>query len=320
MNNFLKRFVIFIICFNVVFFTTLIVSSLMVKRKNNFRIKNDSKYILMGHSHSECAYNDHLIKNLENFSHSGESYFYTLPKVVQLVEYNPNIKTVFIEFTNNQITQEIKNWIIGKKYLNYYYPTYFPYLDFTDHFYLIKEAPMDYLKNIPVLFKDLIKNSFQLRKVPYEYGGYKPIKGELIEYKKKNKKNHDTENFISINPGISVIQINFLTEIIEFLNSKNIQTILIRSPQHKSYEGFKNENDFNKVLKDVFSDVFFIDLVNFPLLQDEYRDPEHVNKNGSEKISIWLNSLIQNNIFNIFKNKNHLSYQDIEDIKQKRKT
>ncbi len=153
MNNFLRRFVIFIICFNVVFLTILIVSSLMAKRKNNFKIKNDSKYILMGHSHSECAYNDHLIQNLETFLIQVSPTFYILPKVVQLVEYNPNIKTVFIEFTNNQITQEIKKLDYRKEIPQLLLSHLFSHMDFTHHYYLMTEAPMDYLKNIPVLYK-----------------------------------------------------------------------------------------------------------------------------------------------------------------------
>ena len=103
MKRFLFRLSIFFTCLGTLFFCLLFFTSWGAKRNNDFRIKLNTHYIVLGHSHAECAYNDQLIENFENFSQSGESYFYTLPKIKEIVRKNPQVKTVFLEFTNNQI-------------------------------------------------------------------------------------------------------------------------------------------------------------------------------------------------------------------------
>ncbi len=118
--------------------------AILIEKNADFNIKNDTKTIIIGHSHSECAYNDSLIENFENFSLSGESYYYTFPKVKKIIEHNPQIETVFIEFTNNQISKNVEKWIWDKKYISYYYPIYSPFIDFQDKLSLVVNRPTSF--------------------------------------------------------------------------------------------------------------------------------------------------------------------------------
>jgi hypothetical protein len=287
------------------------------KKNAVFQIKSDTKIIMLGHSHAECTYDDNIIQNFENFAISGESYFYTLPKVKEIVRHNPEIKTVFLEFTNNQITQEVEKWIFEEKYLNYYYALYNPYIETEDHLRLLCLNPSGCVSGVPIIMKDLMKKSYQKIKYPYEYGGFKAINGNLKEYD-QNKKNHENEDFVKIDHSISELQLVYLRKIIDLLENENIEIILIRSPQHKSYQGFSNEKEYQSVLKKEFPEVKYIDLSDFPLTADQFRDPEHVNAQGAKLISEWINQIVNLKLDRFFESNKHASYTQIQEILNKK--
>ena len=89
-------------------------SEIIIKNSANFKLKPQTKYLVLGHSHPECAFNDSLINNLKNLAQTGESYYYTYFKTIKVLEQNPSIEIVFVEFTNNQIYELMNNWIWGK--------------------------------------------------------------------------------------------------------------------------------------------------------------------------------------------------------------
>ena len=81
-----------------------------------------------------------------------------------------------------------------------------------------------------------------------------------------------------------------------FVRKKKINIILIRSPFHKKYQGFNNENLFTGVLKSRFSNISFLDFKYFPLNDSEYKDFEHLNFKGAKKFSLFFNELIKDSI------------------------
>lgn len=310
----MKKFIIT----NCVFFSVFITLTfflfqglaIVTKKNADFKIKKETRTIIIGHSHSECAYNDSIIDNFENFSLSGESYYYTLPKIKKIIEHNPQIETVFIELTNNQISKNVEKWIWDKKYISYFFPIYSPFIDFQDKLKLVNKSPTSFLSNLPIVFKDQLKKSYKKISYPYEYGGFKNINGSIATFNKK--KTSVKEDFVELDYTISDFHLEYLQKIIILLKSENINVILIRTPQHKSYSGFKNEAIFQNLIKKKFYNCNFIDLSQFPLEDIQYRDPEHVNTSGSQTISIWMNGLLKRNISSIFKIKNHICYEDIK--------
>ena len=314
MKQFLVRLLVFSICLVGLFLILIATSSWLAIKNNDFKIKKNTKYIVLGHSHAECAYNDSLILNFENFSQSGESYFYTLPKIKEIINKNPPIKTIFLELTNNQLTKNVEEWITGKKYLGYYYAMYFPYISTKNHLFLVKNAPLEFVRNLPIVCKDLLKKSTSKHSYPYEYGGFKAVQGNLNSYK-TNKIQHKNEDFVEIKRGVSKIQLHYLQEIIAFCKDKKVDLVLIRTPQHRSYQGFANEKDFNNLLKNELGSVKFLDLVKFPLSDDEYRDPEHLNSQGAQKLSRWFNKFLIEDFPKVFLKQKHVSYQFINESK-----
>ena len=103
MIQFFKNIVYLIGIVIVLIVGLLIIENNYIEKKSSFKISDNIKYVVFGHSHSECTFNDALISNFKNLSEPGEAYFYTYQKLKNVIHDNPAIESVFVEFTNNQI-------------------------------------------------------------------------------------------------------------------------------------------------------------------------------------------------------------------------
>lgn len=264
----------------------------LIKKKAVFKISDKIDKVIVGHSHPECAYNDSLIDNFGNFSSSGESFFYTYYKTAQLINANENVKTVFIEFTNNQIDSSMDQGIWGERYMSNFYPIYQPFVSMEDNKFLFK-------KNASCLISSIgsgIQNSiFRIIKNNYDYsktiGKFQYLVRDKTDSLLANpilKAEAVEDNYIIPNNNI-----HYLKKIIEFCINKKIKVILVRSPLHNKYEGFFNEKIFQKYRNEKFAEVRFIDFNNFPLQDSDFGDLEHLNYRGAKKFSDFFNHMLK---------------------------
>src|SRR5690606_2095183 len=145
MRGFIRNSITFLLCFILIFFVLNLITNYNIRNKADFIIKKQVDAIIIGHSHSECAYNDSVISNIKNLSSSGESYFYTYFKLENILKQNSTIKTVYLNYSNNQVYENMDNWIWGKKYLNNKYITYSSFIPIQDQLLLMKNNLSDYL-------------------------------------------------------------------------------------------------------------------------------------------------------------------------------
>ncbi len=304
MKKFIKKITYFIVLPLLLLATLFLISNKVIKKRASFKVKDDINKLIVGHSHSECAFNDSLIDKTINFSNSGESYFYTYAKVKQLIHHNSNIKTVFLEFSNNAITDRMNDWIWGDIYMTERLSTYLPFLEEEDISLLYKNNKRTFIKASMKTFKN---NIFKIITSNYDYtnkiGKYNRLEGSkidslLIAYKKDPQEDMNALNFSNEN-------LIYLEKTVEFLNNKAIDVYFVRSPQHKYYIDYQNEEYFLKFKDSVFSHVEFLDFNDFPADNVEQRDFGHLNNLGAEKFSIWFNKLLENGL---------LSTSDIEEF------
>lgn len=285
------------------FFVILLYIGILISYKtlNNslyFKISNNTNFIVLGHSHSECAFNDSLILHSANFSQSGESYFYTYLKTRKIITSNKHVKAVFIEFSNNQIEKSMDSWTWGDTSIHARFLVYLPIMASSDFSLLWKKNPMgvitcplkSYAKNITIN----ILNSFKNKNIESDprFGKYR--------YLVRDK----TDSLIS-NPikkelhfGISETNILYLSKIIEFCKANHVKVYLVRSPLHPKYPGNGNEQQFKKVLSSRFSETEFLDFKGFPLKDHEFGDLQHLNYKGAKIFSIFFNRLLNMNLLN----------------------
>lgn len=290
----MKSFIVKVQMFLTVLITVLISLFLSYRYLANFKLndKNSDSILIVGHSHPECAYNDSLIMNTVNFAESGESYFYTYVKVKKLIEQNPEIQTVLIEFTNNQIDYGMNEWIWNDENVNYRFPKYGAFMDAESYLLLLNHNPETLINSSKVLMKNSLKNIFTGFKFQDGIGGFLYLDKNLADsvstkspVKAKKAKKSGNE--------VSKYNIKYLRETIDYLRYEKKDVFLVRSPQHKSYKGYRNEKQFQEILQAQFSDLEFLDFSNFPLPDSEFADYEHLNYKGAKKYSIWFNDLLK---------------------------
>ena len=295
MKRFLNKILVFcsFFCFLLIF---IIVSNYYF---STIKIVNNKHLLLIGHSHSECAFNDSLITELANYSRSGESYFYMFFKTKLLLDNNSQIDHVFIEFSNNQIDKHMDDWIWGNTYMIRSFPKYASLMNGVA-FKLLWD------NNSSCFFQCIVpwlKHDFKMITKGFEYNKSE-IGGYL--YLMRDKTDSLLANFsANLQPfddprNISVKNIEYLRKIIEYCKRKGVKVFLIRSPLHEKYTGFKNEGIFQNLLIEKFSDVEFLDFSKIPLANSEFGDLEHLNYKGAKIFSIWFASLINNGLLDKF--------------------
>jgi hypothetical protein len=264
-----------------------------VNKKAKFVLTKLPKYIVLGDSHPECAFNDSIIENLSNCAQSGESYFYSYFKLKNILESNKTIKTVFLEFSNGQLELEVNNWIWGEKYLAYKYINYSPFLTFEDQRMLFLKNPMSFLGIQSLCFSTnleiILKRKFNLM-ADSKLGGYQSLNrfktdSLILKFDQDKKNNKISDSFSDSN-------LKYLDKIVKLCKNKNVNIIFIRTPIHQKEMELVNEIKYQKILNSRYKNVEYIDFKEFPLSNDQFGDFSHLNYRGGNKFSNFFNNLL----------------------------
>lgn len=311
MNKFIKKTSLFLLISSVAIAIFIITIHYLVDFCSNFEINKDINSIVLGNSHSECAFNDSEISNLKNLSASGETYFYTFQKVKKILPKNKHIKYIFIEYTNIQIDSEMNSWTWGYDQMSGKFPLYSPFMNTNDIKLLFKNNPEDFLS---VLSKSTRENLLNVLRIDYslstKYGGFLPLKVSKIDSLLLNPK-HKKVSMQKEKHSISNVNLQYLRKIVDYCNDNNVSLYLVRSPQHKNTSYLKNEKLFLELKKSNFPELEFLDFNDFPLKNEEFADFGHLNKKGANKFSVWFNTLLESGILSMV-NKQEFINQNID--------
>lgn len=301
MKRFLYRLALFFLLFTIVLLGLDFGIRFKVSNDRYFKLDTNIHYLFLGHSHSECAYNDTVIDNSLNLSNSGEPYLYTFIKLKKLLASQHNLKAVFLEYTNNVIDEEMNQWMYESKYLNFRYPKYGSFFSLNDYLTIAKHNPRSLLTSEAVLLKSnisfLLGNSDRYYK-QNDWGSYEYLMADNLS--KNLEKLQASKDSLTSKREPSVENIRYLKEIVQLASHFNVKLYFIRTPMSSLYTR-SNEKAFLKLYKSDFQDVEFIDLKEF-IKEDEYfSDLEHLNYRGSVFYSQKIDSLIKNDQIRDFK-------------------
>jgi hypothetical protein len=269
-----------------------LVTAMLIKKKASFKLADNIDKVIIGHSHPESAYNDSLITGMLNIAQSGESYFYSYYKTRELIKQNPNLRYIFLEFSNNQLEEERDTWIWGEETIAFRYPTYSPFLDKEGFRLLLRKDPGGIL-NLQV--KSLMKNAKAVAAKNYNYlkktGEYVHLVRDKIDSLLSAAAN--TKKAASPTNKLADYNLNYLDKIIALCKKQNVALFLIRSPMHQQVFNSVDEQTFKQVRTTRFNSVEFLDFKNFPLTNHEFGDFSHLNYRGAKKYSLFLNDLLE---------------------------
>jgi hypothetical protein len=267
--------------------------------KGYFKLKKNINSVVMGNSHSEFAFNDSLIPNLKNISQSGESYFYTYIKAKQIIKQNPQLEIIFIEFTNYAITSVIDEQIWNDKYINFRYPNYSAFMNVNERMLLIKNNLKAVIVATPITLK---KQTSRIFNNNYNYinvtGGYYHTTENYLDSILNNPNYLNEVNKKEIKTS-AVYNLLYLDKIVALCQKKNIQLYFIRSPLHNNSLHLENEPLFQKIKRDRFPKIKFLDFKDFPLSNIEFRDTNHLNYMGAKKFSLKFNRLLKEELLKV---------------------
>jgi len=287
MKAFLKVTILFVVGLFASMAGLIEVAEYSVENNADFEVKSKPKYAVFGHSVAECAYNDTVITDFVNLCKSGESYFYSYVKVKKIVEQNPNLEVVFVEFTNNSIRKPMDIWIWGDKDLNFRYPMYSPFMDFEDKFMLAKNNITGFYNANSLTLKHnlgiTIKKDYEyVSKIgAYQYLGNIVTDSTLNAAKPLKKKKNSDANLL------------YLRKIIDVCEANGKRVVLLRTPTHKNYSGMDNEEKYQGIRNDLFSSVDYLDLARFSAPDHQFADLKHLNYEGATRFSKWFDSVLK---------------------------
>ncbi|HEV3223197.1 MAG TPA: hypothetical protein VGZ90_09975 [Puia sp.] len=293
MKLFIRNLMLFTITCLIAFAVLVTIEKTILNNMGQFKLSMGVKYIFMGHSHPQMDYNDKLIDSSVNLASSGEAYFYTYIKLKKILESNSDKKIVFVEFSNNNIISQMNKWIWNDIYIYDRYRLYWSYTPNTERKLLYTKNPE---ASILCDIKSVVTNVyyiFSLKNIAKDerMGGYLHLERDktdsLLQASLIYARNKRPD--MSISP----VNLMYLRKIIQICKDNGTKVILIRSPLHPVYDEFKNESRYEEVLNSQFNDVEFLDLKNFPMINSDYGDLEHLNYRGAKKYSLFFNKLLK---------------------------
>ncbi len=294
MSIFIKRILLFTFLLLGIIVLTLIGATSLDRKFTSFKLQNNPKYIVLGHSQPECAFNDSLIPSLKNLSQSGDSYFYIYSKMKEVIKQNSSLKVVFIEFTDNQLNMNENIW--SNKYIPYKYPKYSSFISNSDQLLLLKKNPAAFINVQSLSLKRkltrIIKNDEYFSN---DFGNYFYLKRDKTD-SLVNTLSSLEEPPQSVDDKVSEVNLSYLDAIIKFCEENSKKVILIRSPLHKTYRESVNEEKYLEILKTRYGTIDYMDFSSFPLSNSQYGDLQHVNHKGAKVFSEWFATLLQNGL------------------------
>jgi hypothetical protein len=95
---------------------------------------------------------------------------------------------------------------------------------------------------------------------------------------------------------VSETNLQYLRKTIDLCKSRGKEVMLIRSPLHYRYQGYCNEQAYQRVLRSQFADVRYIDLSKFPLNNSDFGDLEHLSYHGALTFSNWFRTFLKDGL------------------------
>lgn len=257
-------------------------------KNTSFEIENKNKNILViGDSHTECTVDDNIFDRSINISLSGVHYAFTYAKLKKVLEQNSQIDTVLLSFHPKSINAYSDKVFLDDEVLQNRVRHYILYLNPKDLYPLNHRVVfwMGYIKAPISSFSSIIKKYKSKGKSQISsLGAYLKLDRDGLQ---KNLEAIGSDYPLDSKIDTTSKRFLFLQNIKEYCDSQNVKLILFNSPVYKPYT-YYNIYEFEEMRKSLLSEIDYLNFSNFPFEDKYYGDMEHLNFNGAEIFSHYL--------------------------------
>ncbi len=294
MKHFIWKLILILLPLTLIFILSFWWSINTISTGNYFKIPSNVHSVILGHSHSACAFDDKIIKGFYNLSQNTEGYPYTYFKAKKILEENKHVENIFVEYTNNQISPWASNRIYGI-YLDINMPRIFSISNkrfVVKTFYksgnpvrITSSIINSYKNNLNIIFADgdnYIDNLWHKHKTPTH----------IFNSDSTMVKLDFEQSFIDIY-SIERENILYLFKIKELCSRHQVNLVFVRSPLPK-HVLFYNEEIYRHIKDTYFTDIPLLDFKNYPLELSLFADDNHLNSMGRTYFSsFFANEIVQ---------------------------
>lgn len=254
---------------------------LLYYSQNNFRLvlNPNQSTLVLGNSHPECAVNDLKYPTIKNLARSAEPLYYTQYKLKWLLKWNPHVKKVFVELSENQLESRMKEWIWSEESLQRHTISLLPFLDLEHHLKAFEQRGFYYIGDVLLAMKRMISGVLICDEHEFfdhlDWGGFQEQNGSHL---KKIDSAKDNPKLELLNPDED--NLAGLREISRIGKETGVEIVFIRCPYHKSAQ-CNFENAYLQFFQDQ-PELKFMDFKNFDLGDDCFFDEYHLNGKGAQ--------------------------------------
>ncbi len=271
-----------------------------------YLLPSDKAVLVIGESHTAYGVNDTLLDLAANLSQPGDAYLYTYAKLRKVLPLNPNIRTVVLSVSEQDITQRlISLWMRNDNFMSEKIRNFAHLISPAELTHLFLQNPQEVIKDITSFPKSKSTICYKIirgQKTTMDdlkLGSYEVVKENIVQVKNKEIKEDNNPKALATKKDIermyqedamttSPWQIEYLHKIVDLCHSKNVKIIFLRTPEHKDWVS-QNEEIFMNLLHTQFKEVPFIDYRNMPFPDTCYTDLVHLNDKGARIFSDSLN-------------------------------
>ena len=287
MKKFIKRGVLFLIITGIVSLVVGFLSVFISKKTFDYKIKEKKNILIVGNSHTECSINDSILSNSINLSQSASSYFYSYMKIREFTKYNPQIDTVIISFSDNDLFSEKEKWFSSSEKINNKMTRHIILFNKDDYLDLFKSNPIEVIVQTFILYSDFYNLHTKKRDFIGSYNkiNVNKIDEDIIEFNRSPP---------IIDSIIEITELQYLLKIYNFTQENEIKLILLNTPIHPILEkhfSVIRQRNCSSIARDQMPNATYFDHTSFVLKNSDYADLSHLNNKGSNKYSEFLQSI-----------------------------
>lgn len=222
------------------------------KPYSSFKVKDNISSVFIGDSHIGCAIVDSLIPNSQNLAFNSESLYFSYYKLLDILNENQSIKTVYLGFAHHSISSYYDQFLFGDLASNVA-PVYYSVLPSSERKKIIYWNSSELIpftkKLIEEKLRQLVKSNYYpcVTGFSNKFGNKGAVKSSMnkrirFQYYKNDRVNDYSE-----------INITHLSKIVDLCTERKVKLITISTPVNEYYYNnipSKYRMKFDKIIND----------------------------------------------------------------------